>query len=254
METRTYRPRTLARARAGARAGAGLALAGLLVLAGCASTVPLPQPRSIITVTGERLTANPESMAEVNEWLRTQMIDIERNSSFLIRLIQEASTHYPWSTLELTGDTAQITVQQGQGDPETPFLLYAHFRLMAERGPAALEPWLPEAHEATGFALERAILERIADVWLLGRSVFDTSPFGPLDEILFSREAGFLDEFIYAAQPERFAAEAQAHLEANPEREAAFRTWFARVFEREGPGFIRAVPEAAPAAAPAPSL
>jgi hypothetical protein len=239
METQTYRRRP--------RAGSGLILASLLFMAGCATTAPLPQPRSVITVTGERLTASPQSMADVNEWLRTQMIDIERNPSFLIRVIQEASTHYPWSTLELTGDTAQITVQQGQGDPETPFLLYAHFRLMAERGPEALEPWLPEAHDATGFALERAILERIADVWLLGRSVFDTSPFGPLDEILFSREAGYLDEFIYAAQPDRFAAEAEAHLEANPEREASFRTWFARVFEREGPGFVREAPDGAPA-------
>jgi hypothetical protein len=228
-----------------------LTAATFAVVAGCASTPSLPQPRSVITVTGERLTADPQAMFDVNEWIRPQLVEIERNPTFLIRIIQENTAHYPWSTLELTGDTAQVTVQQGQADTETPFLLYAHFRLMAERGPSALEPWLPEAFETTGFPLERAILERIADVWLLGRSVFDTSPFGPLDELVYAREAGFLDEFIYAAQPDRFATEGAVFTEANPDREAAFRGWFQRVFEREGPGFIRILtPAAEPAEGP----
>jgi hypothetical protein len=204
----------------------------------------------VITVTGARLNADPQAMFEVNEWLRPQLVEIERNPTVLIRVIQDNSTHYPWSTLELTGDTAQVTVQQGQADTETPFLLYAHFRLMAERGAEALEPWLPEAFEAAGFPLERAILGRIADVWLLGRSVFDTTPFGPLDELLYSREAGFLDEFIYAAQPERFTEEGLAHNAANPDRDAAFRRWFLQVFEREEPGFIRSL---TPSAEPPPA-
>lgn len=223
----------------GARVVAALLLGG--TLAACAGTTPLPQTRSVITITGERVQADPEAMVEVDRWLRPQLDDIERNPDFLVRLLQEDRPLYPWSVLEITGDTVQLSVQQGHGDAETPFLIYAHFRLMAEKD--NLRRWLPEAFPeeeapAQGFELERLILRRIADLWLLGRSVFDTSPYGPLDEILYASEGGWLDEFIFLSQPERFEAEARAHFQENPEREGAFRGWFQRVFEAEGPRFV----------------
>lgn len=227
-----------------ARPGAArLALTLLLggVVAGCAGTPPLPQTRSLITITGERVQADPEAMVEVDRWLRPQLDDIERNPGFLIRLLQEDRPVYPWQTLAISADTAQLSVQRGYGDAETPFLIYAHYRLMAERG--ELNRWLPEAFPeegpaAAGLDLERLMLRRIADLWLLGRSVFDTTPYGPLDELLFSNEAGFLDEFIFATQPGRFEAEAEAHFAANPDRADAFRRWFLRAFEAEGPRFV----------------
>jgi len=227
--------------------GAVSLLLGLATLAACAGTPPLPQTRSVITLTGERVQADPEAMVEVDRWLRPQLAEIERNPDFLIRLLQEDRPLYPWQTLEITGDTAQLSVQRGQGDAETPFLLYAHFHLMAEKG--ELARWLPEAVPeagedgqagpvAEGFELERLILRRISAVWLLGRSVFDTTPYGPLDELLYANEAGFLDEFILTSQQDRFEDEATAHFEATPDRAEAFRTWFMRVFERPGPGFM----------------
>lgn len=225
-------------------------LLGVMTLAACAGTPPLPQTRSVITLTGERVQADPEAMVEVDGWLRPQLEDIERKGD-RIRLLQEERAVYPWQTLEITADTARLSVQRGQGDAETPFLLYAHFRLMAEEG--ALERWLPEAVPeegpvAEGVDLERLILRRIADVWLLGRSVFDTTPYGPLDELLYANEAGFLEEFMLTSQPERFEAEAAAHFAANPERGEAFRSWFLRTFEREGPGFLEGPTPRAPAA------
>jgi hypothetical protein len=217
-------------------------LLGVVLLAACAGTPPLPQTRSVITMTGERVQAEPEAMVEVDAWLRPQLADVERKGD-RIRLLQEDRAVYPWKTLEIRADTALISVQRGQGDAETPFLLYAHFRLVAETGDADLERWLPEAVPeegpvATGVDLERLILRRIADVWLLGRSVFDTTPHGPLDELLYANEAGFLEEFMLTSQPERFEAEAASHFAANPERREAFRSWFLRAFEREGPGFL----------------
>jgi hypothetical protein len=237
-------------------------LLGVGILAACAGTTPLPQTRSVITLTGERVQADPEAMVEVDAWLRPQLEDIERKGD-RIRLLQEERPVYPWQTLEITGDTAMVSVQQGQGDAETPFLLYAHFRLMAEEGGEALAPWLPEAvpeegPAAEGFELERMILRRIADVWLLGRSVFDTTPYGPLDELLYANEAGFLEEFMLTSQPERFEAEAEAHFSANPERREAFRRWFLQTFEREGPGFLQepasSVPDGSEGSAPPEAL
>lgn len=227
--------------------GAVLLLFGIATLAACAGTPPLPQTRSVITMSGERVQADPEAMVEVDRWLRPQLAEIERNPDFLIRLVQEDRPLYPWQNLEITGDTAQLAVQRGQGDAETPFLLYGHFRLMAETGDLA--PWLPEAVPeageegqagpvAEGLELERLILRRISDVWLLGRSVFDTTPYGPLDELLYANEAGFLEEFILTTQRDRFEEEAAAHFDANPDRAEAFRGWFMRAFERAGPGFM----------------
>lgn len=212
-------------------------LLALGLVAGCGGTQPLPQPRPVVIFTGERIHADPEAMAEVDRWLRPQLEDIERNPDFLIRLLHEDVPVYPWQTLEISGDTAQITIQQAATDAETPYLIYAHYRLMAELG--ELEEWLPDAPEEDGFELERAILERVADVWLFGRSVYDTQAHGPLDELMYARSAGFLEEFMLATQAERFPDERARYDEENPERREAFREWFSRTFEREGPAYLR---------------
>jgi len=222
-----------------------VSLLGALALGGCAGTPAPPQTRTVVNFTGQRIQADPEAMVEVDKWLRPQLDDIERNPGFLIRLLQEDRTLYPWETLEITGDTAQLSVQRGTSDAETPFLLYAHFRLMSGR--PEMERWLPEGVGLEGVPLEVAILERIAQVWLLGRSVFDTSPYGPLDEILYAREGGFLQELVLATQTERFAQERDAYFAEQPEREEAFRSWFLRTFEREGPGFLPTTPPTLPA-------
>ncbi len=224
------------RLRRGGSGGVSLALSALLLagVTACASGSTLPQTRSVITLTGERVQADPEAMVEVDRWLRPQLDDIERN--WTIRLVEVPRPLYPWAELELSETGGEIAVQRGFGDAETPYLLYAHFHLMAERG--ELAPWLPEAPEARGFELERAILARIADVWLLGRAVFDTTPFGPLDEILYANEFGFLDAFILTAQPDRFEEERTAWTRDNPGRAEEFRDWFRRTFEADGPRFI----------------
>jgi len=213
-------------------------MAGVLVLAlsGCSGELPPPQTRGIIIYSGERLQTTPERMAEVERWLRPQLEHIDTSRAFLIRLVEEDAFRYPWDTLEIEGDTASVRLASTALDAETPYLIYAHLRLIEAQG--TLEEWAPEAEGLEGFEAERAILERVSDVWLLGRAAFDTHPFGPMDELLYANENGYLEDYIFATQGHRFPAAEQSYREANPEREAEFREWMLRTFEREGPGFL----------------
>jgi hypothetical protein len=220
-----------------------LAVVGAPLLAACGRGAPLPTPRSVIVYTGARVQADAERMEEVDQWLRRQTDHIDRSRGFTIRVLRRETAAYPWDDLEISGDTARVFVQHLARDAETPYMLYAHFHLMSRQG--RLQDWLPEAPDAEGFELERAVLKRIADVWLYGRSVFDTQPFGPLDELLYASEHGFLDEFILATQTDRFEDRKVAYYEENPERQEAFRRWFLDTFEREGPGYVEANDEAA---------
>lgn len=210
-----------------------------LVLAACGGGSSLPPPRSIILFTGVRIQADADRMEEVDRWVEPQLDEVRRARSFVIRTLRVERAEYPWQSMEVGRDTARIFVQQVAPDTETPFAVYAHFHMMALRG--NLDPWLPEAADAEGFELERAILERIADLWLYGRSVYNVPPYGPLDELLYASEYGFLEEFILAAQTDdRFSELRAARLEEEPERWEAFEEWFQDTFERDGPGYIHA--------------
>jgi hypothetical protein len=214
----------------------GLVVGLPLLVSACGGST-LPPPRSVIVYTGVRVQADAERMQEIDRWLEPQMEEIRRARGITLRTLRTEGAEYPWQSLDITGDTARIFVQQIAPDTRTPFAIYAYHQLLAQRG--ELERWIPEAEEAEGFDLERAILNRTADIWLLGRSVHNTQPYGPLDELLYANEYGFLDEFILASQPERFEEERQAHREANPERWEEFTAWFQQTFERDGPGYVR---------------
>ena len=215
-----------------------LAFLGTLLLTACGGSAAFPQPRGIIVFSGERIATDPERMEAVDLALRPHLEDIDRNPSFLISLDRQVNAAYPWTTLDIRGDTAHIAVERTAGDAQTPFLIYAHLRLMQERD--ELGEWVPEVREQTLSALEteEAILEYVADVWLLGRSVFDTQPHGPLDELIYARDRGFLRPFILATQPDRFDDERAAFAEENPEWEAELTDFFQRTFERDGPGYL----------------
>ena len=84
-----------------------------------------------------------------------------------------------------------------------------------------------------------AISARAADAWILGRTVFDTQPFGPLDELAYAKYEGFLDAFIFTARPGEFAQARAEWARSNPEEADRYRDWFLETFNREPPG-IRA--------------
>jgi len=212
----------------------------LLLLTACAGAAPTLQPRTVIVFSGERIQTDGERMQEVERWLRPALEDIDQNPSFLIRVHRQEESSYLWDSTELVADTAIVHIQRAAADAETPHLIYAHLLLMAERG--ELGEWLPAAQERTleGLEREREILKRVSDIWLLGRSVFDTQAYGPLDELLYANERGFLTEFILGTQTDRFEEERERYTAENPDWEDELRGFFQRTFERDGPGYLRA--------------
>jgi hypothetical protein len=103
-----------------------------------------------------------------------------------------------------------------------------------------LGEWLPDVAEAEGFELERAIVKRMADAWLLGRAVFDAPAYGPLDEVMYASEAGFLDPYLLIARADEFADDRARWEQENPGTVAEYRAWFERVFRSPPPGMREA--------------
>jgi len=136
--------------------------------------------------------------------------------------------------LNVREDSVTVRTPMGVQDAELVYMIYGHLHLMKTMG--RLEEWLPEAPSAEGYDLERAILSRTADAWILGRTVFNTVPYGPLDELAYAKEAGFLDAFIFTARPNEFAAIRAEWVRANPGQMERYREWFLDTFSQEPPG------------------
>jgi hypothetical protein len=199
--------------------------------------LPTPDPRPILVYSGERIAADAERMGEIETWLVPELERIDLDPDFLIRIEEQRQAWYPWDTLEIIADTAEVSLASAAPDAQSPYLIYGYLKLMESWG--ELPEILPEAAGQDAYGVERAIVSRVSDVWLLGRSVYDTHPFGPLDELVFSKEAGYLEDFILATQSDRFAEEEAAYRAANPGREAEYSAWFRATFAADGPQFSR---------------
>jgi hypothetical protein len=173
-------------------------------------------------------------MDSVYEWVTREQLNIEQDPSFWVIAEPSEGEPYPWDGLDVRSDSVTVEVPRGIQDPQLVFMIYGHLHLMVEMG--RQEEWLPEATGAEGFDLERAILSRSADAWILGRSVYNTAPYAPLDELAYAKEAGFLDPFIFTARPNEFAARRAEWVRANPGEMERYRQWFLDTFGREPPG------------------
>ena len=218
-------------------------LFSLLVLAptalgagGCGSggTVALPPPRPIVVFSGERLRVDPARMDTIYQWLQAESQNIEQDPTFLIDGVAAARETLPWETLSIEGDTARVQYDRAHPDILNAYHLYAHLHLMKRMG--RLDEWLPDHAEAEGYELERAIVERLADTWLIGRAIFDAPAYGPLDELIYAREAGYLDAYLLVARAEEFPDERAEWERAEPGRLEEYRAWFRGTFDREPPG------------------
>jgi len=211
-------------------------LAVALGWAGCGSgrTVAVPPIRPIIVSSGERLRAAPERVDSIVVWLEAETINIQEDPTFLIRAVPTAGETLPWLTLSIEGDTASFRYDRSHPDITTVFDVYAHLHLMKSMG--RLDEWLPEHADKQGFELEREVVARIADAWLIGRAAFGAPAYGPLDELIYAKDAGYLDPFLLVARAEEFAEERAAWDRDRAEELEAYRTWFRRVFDREPPG------------------
>ena len=174
-------------------------------------------------------------MMEVNEWFTREQENIVEDPTFMIETPPSTNEVYIWDELEIVeGDTVRTPVNAGA--PESRFVheIYAHLHLMVDMG--RQDEWLPGAADAGEYALERAILARVSDAWLLGRTVFDVAPYGPLDELIYANEAGFLDAFVFTARPSEFALARTEWARANPGESDRYRDWFLETFNRDPPG------------------
>lgn len=222
-------------ARGTARAALALLLAVATTTACSGGPAPIPQPRPIVNFGGARLRPDAERMKLVNDWVTRQQRNITDDPGFLVDTRLAAEEVYPWEGLEFAGsDTVRVRLDPRASDARLVVEIYAHLHLMARMG--RQEEWLPEAPTATGYALERAILARASDAWLLGRTVFDTQPYGPLDELIYATENGYLDAFIFTARPDAFGEARAAWAREKPDEAAAYRNWFVQTFNREPPG------------------
>jgi hypothetical protein len=194
----------------------------------------LPSPRPIVIRSGARLFAEPERMKVIDSWVRPQVDNIAEDPSFMITSVPRDTPSYPWESLVLSSDSAVIGVERGYDYGTQIFNLYAHYRLMKKMG--RIGEFLPGGEYLEGFALERAIVERISDAWYLARAVYQSEAFEPLEEILFTNEAGYLDAMLLTARGDEFKEERQAWLEEDPEALERYRQWFVETFDKEPPG------------------
>ena len=219
-----------------ARVRRGLLAVIVLSAAGCAAAEPpLRDPRRLVIHSGERLAPARERMEEIDVWGREQMDSIRDDPSFMIIHGGQDGPAYLWETLQISerGDTADIRYQ-GKPELASAYMIYAHLHLMEAQG--RLGRWLPEVEGGTPFEIERAILSRVADAWLYQRSIQDAPPYDLLEELIYSKENGYLDAYILTARPDAFVDARRAWLEETPDARDTFIAWFRKTFERDPPG------------------
>jgi hypothetical protein len=203
--------------------------------AACSRGEPeLPAPRPIVIRSGARLYAEPDRMEAIDAWVRPQQNTILDDPSFWIITVDRDTPSYPWESLVLVADTAKIGVERGFLDAGQVFGLYAHFWLMKDMG--RIGEFLPGGEVLEGFSLERAILARVCDAWLLVRAVYQAEAFDPLEELVYANENGYLDAMLLTARGDEFTEERQAWLKEDPEALERYRQWFVDTFSREPPG------------------
>jgi len=188
----------------------------LLGLVACQPQQGLPAPRTLVNTEGVRLNPDRARMAEIDEWVQQQSLDIQNDPEFWIISDPITEERYPWEALEIDADTAVV-----------------HW---ARTAPDALDEYLPEAIGTEGLAFELAVLDRVADAWLYGRSVFDLIPYQPLDEIMYANEAGWLKALVLTARAGEFPDERRTWLDEDPGAASAYREWFRATFDMEPPG------------------
>lgn len=209
----------------------------MALFAGCGMGNPnIPPPRPIIIHSGATIHASKARLDSINKWVTREEDDIQNNPSFMVDARRAPGQVYPWSYLGYAHDSVRVMVDMNYPESVLPFEIYAHLHLMARRGPAQQKKWLPEAPTATGFALERAILARVADAWLLARAVYGATPYAPLDELLYAHEDGYLDAMIFTALPTKYAEARKEWARKNPDAAQKYRMWFQNTFNKEPPG------------------
>ena len=216
----------------------GVALAWLaLSVAACASgPAAIDRPRPMVVPTGARLQPDSARLDSVDVWANELDRVITEDPSFVVFTATVPQAAFPWETLEFREgdpDTVRVAIEAGS-DALLSYQIYGFLHLMKRMD--RLGEFFPDAAELQGFDLERFILARTADSWILGRAVYDTAPYPPLDELAYAYDRDYLDAMILHARPEEFEETREAWLEENAGRMEEYRSWFEETFNEEPPG------------------
>lgn len=205
------------------------------LITGCASGVgQLPEPRTLVLRSGARLTIDDmDRMRVIYDEVDRELRNIELDPTFLIGTRPDPRDLYPWETLDITGDTAWVNFNRTHPEVSQVYSIYAHLHLMRRMG--RLDEWLPEVADAEGWPLEQAIMTRVAEAWLLGRALYDFTPYELMDELAWAVDAGWLDELLLTLRGNEFAEAKAAWLAEDPESQQAFATWYRETFGRAPP-------------------
>lgn len=185
-----------------------------------------PDPRPIVNRQGARIALDDDRAQEIYLWVDAQIDEIQQNPSFWVISSESSSDLLPWETLDLTatGDSATVQVPATVPDVQQIYQIYAHLHIMQVRGTIA--EWLPGADTLSGWDLEVAIVDRMAEAWLLGRASYSFTPYAPVDQILYASESGMLEPLLLSLRGFEFPEARDAWLESNPGGEAEFRAWY----------------------------
>lgn len=214
----------------------GLILAATMGASACGGGPPrVPAPRPLVVFSGARLLADSAMMQETHQWVTRADETIEMDPAFLISYETAPVPSFPWETFEYIGeDSVRVAFEASAPDAQTSYGIYAFLRLMHDMG--RMDEWFPEAVDLEGYELERFIVARTGDSWLLGRAVFDTHPYAPLDQLVYAQDRGYLDAFLLTARGDEFP-DARSEFEAeHPGRMEEYRAWFEETFGKAPPG------------------
>lgn len=213
------------------------AVTGALLVAGCASAVGLatPSPRPLINSQGTRLVVEHDRMEEVDGWVTEAAATIEEDPSFMVVSRSVPEPAYPWETFSFApDDTVKIAYEAPVPDIGTSYQIYAFLHQMRRMG--RLVDWFPETEELEdGWPLERFIVDKVADSWLLGRTTYDTPPYDPLDDLIYAQDAGMLDALVLYSQGEEYPEAVERFLDENPDGFDDFEAWYREAIGRELP-------------------
>jgi len=199
----------------------------VILIGACAQSVTVaPDPRPIVNRQGARLALDDDRAQEIYRWVDRQLQEIRENPSFWVITNSSTSDLLPWETLDLTptGDSATVQFPNTVPDVQQVYQIYAHLNITRTRG--EIEEWLPGADSLAGWDLEVAIVDRMAEAWLLGRASYSFTPYVPVDQLVYASEEGMLEPLLLSLRGFEYPDARDAWLEANPEGEAEFRAWY----------------------------
>lgn len=205
------------------------ALAGLAMLASVAA--PAAAQRSIAT---ERDTVRFElaALRVMLDTARALRQDLEDDPRVLYSLgfgppadAGSADSAYPWNAVSPTSDSTVNVVMPGNlREADRAYYNYAVMRMRVVRRQD------PDASCDELVRAEEEVLSSYVDGWIVARTLFGGPAFGPMDELVFAREAGLLRPLLAVRGSTSVGVCASEWVAAHPQEVGQYESWRAVAF------------------------